>query len=113
VIVTIKRLITWWHIPGTTRLEWEAAANGLLSDHLRLHKQGRQTRRARGTILPVRLAGLADRLESRFPDRWQGTTGDAVSAEFRGRGVPSAVVKMSGVAARGCRAADVEKAREA
>ena len=59
VIVTIKRLITWWHIPGQTKLEWEAAAAGLLSDHLRLHRQGRETRRARGTILALCLAALA------------------------------------------------------
>ena len=49
VIVTIRRLIAWWHIPGTTRLEWQAAADGLLNDHLRLHRQGRETRKARGT----------------------------------------------------------------
>ena len=59
VIITIKRLISWWHIPGTTKLEWEAAANGLLNEHLRLHKQGKETRRARGTILALCLAGLA------------------------------------------------------
>jgi S-DNA-T family DNA segregation ATPase FtsK/SpoIIIE len=59
VIVTSKRLILWWHIPGTTRLEWEAAANGLLNEHLRLHKAGKETRRARGTILALCLAGLA------------------------------------------------------
>jgi DNA segregation ATPase FtsK/SpoIIIE, S-DNA-T family len=59
VVVTGKRLIVWWHIPGQTRLEWEAAANGLLSDHLRLHRQGRETRRARGTILALCMAGLA------------------------------------------------------
>ena len=52
-------LIAWWHIPGTTKLEWDAAANGLLNDHLRLHKQGRETRQARGTILALCLAGLA------------------------------------------------------
>ena len=59
VVVTIKRLISWWHIPGTTRLEWEAAANGLLNDHQRLHRAGKETRRARGTILALCLAGLA------------------------------------------------------
>jgi S-DNA-T family DNA segregation ATPase FtsK/SpoIIIE len=59
VIVTIKRLISWWHIPGTTRLEWQAAADGLLNDHLRLHRAGKETRRARGTILALCLAGLA------------------------------------------------------
>ncbi len=59
VIVTSKRLISWRHIPGTTRLEWEAAANGLLNEHLRLHKAGKETRRARGTILALCLAGLA------------------------------------------------------
>jgi hypothetical protein len=26
VVVVIRRLIAWWHIPGTTRLEWDAAA---------------------------------------------------------------------------------------
>jgi len=59
VIVTIKSVITWWHIPGQTRLEWEAAANGLISDHLRLHQAGRKTRTARGTILALVLAALA------------------------------------------------------
>jgi DNA segregation ATPase FtsK/SpoIIIE, S-DNA-T family len=59
VLAVGGRLIAWWHIPGTTRLEWDAAANGLLHDHLRLHKQGRETRKARGTILAVCLAALA------------------------------------------------------
>jgi S-DNA-T family DNA segregation ATPase FtsK/SpoIIIE len=59
VIVTLKRLIRWWHIPGASRLEWDAAANGLITDHLRLHKQGRETRKARGTILALALAGVA------------------------------------------------------
>ncbi|MGH3218959.1 MAG: cell division protein FtsK [Streptosporangiaceae bacterium] len=58
-VVTLKRLVTWWHIPGATRLEWEAAASGLIGDHLRLHRQGRETRRARGTILALCLAALA------------------------------------------------------
>jgi DNA segregation ATPase FtsK/SpoIIIE, S-DNA-T family len=59
IIVTVKRLIAWWHIPGTTKLEYGAAADGLLNEHLRLHKQGRETRKARGTILALCLAGLA------------------------------------------------------
>ena len=59
VIVTARRLISWWHIPGTTKLEWEAAANGLLNDHLRIHKAGKETRKARGTILALCLAVLA------------------------------------------------------
>ena len=59
VVVTIRRLISWWHIPGTTRLEWDAAANGLLTQHLQLHRAGKETRRARGTILALCLAGLA------------------------------------------------------
>jgi DNA segregation ATPase FtsK/SpoIIIE, S-DNA-T family len=59
VVATVRRLIGWWHIPGTTRLEWDAAANGSINDHLRLHKQGRETRKARGTILALCLAGLA------------------------------------------------------
>jgi S-DNA-T family DNA segregation ATPase FtsK/SpoIIIE len=59
VIVTLRRLISWWHIPGTTKLEWEAAAAGLLTEHMRLNKQGREVRKARGTILALCLAGLA------------------------------------------------------
>jgi hypothetical protein len=59
VVVTITRLISWWHIPGTTRLEWQAAADGLIHEHLRLNKQGREVRKARGTILALCLAGLA------------------------------------------------------
>ncbi len=59
VIVVIRRLIAWWHIPGQSRLEWQAAADGLLNDHLRLHKAGKETRKQRGTILALCLAGLA------------------------------------------------------
>ena len=58
VVTIIRRLIAWWHIPGTTALEYQAAADGLLSEHLRLHKQGRETRKARGLILALCLAGL-------------------------------------------------------
>ena len=58
VVVTLKRLITWWHIPGTGELERKAAADGLIHDHLRIHKQSRETRRARGTILALCLAAL-------------------------------------------------------
>ena len=58
VAVAVRRLVAWWHIPGTTRLEWDAAANGQLHEHLRLHKQGRETRKARGIILALCLAGV-------------------------------------------------------
>ena len=69
VIVTIKRLIAWWHIPGTTRLEWEAAANGLLNGHLRLHRAGKETRRARGTILALCLAAAVVAM-ARYAPAW-------------------------------------------
>ncbi len=55
-------------------------------------------------------AELAARIATRFPERWQDTTGDAVSAELRSRGVPSVLVKAEGRSARGCRGGDVEKA---
>jgi len=58
VIVTIRRLIAWWHIPGTSALEYKAAADGLLNDHIRLHKEGKKTRSQRGTILALCLAAL-------------------------------------------------------
>ena len=41
---------------GHARLERQAAADGLLSDHLRIHKAAREIRTARGLILAVRLA---------------------------------------------------------
>src|SRR5262249_59203454 len=50
---------TGGHTRGTPRLEGQAAADGLLNDHLRLPRQGRETRRARGTILALCLAALA------------------------------------------------------
>ena len=58
VVTTVRRLIAWWHIPGTTALEYKAAADGLLNDHIRLHKEGKATRKQRGTILALCLAGL-------------------------------------------------------
>jgi S-DNA-T family DNA segregation ATPase FtsK/SpoIIIE len=72
VVTVLGRLIAWWHIPGTTRLEWHAAADGLLNDHLRLHRQGRETRRARGTILAECLVVLAAAIVAmaRFVPRW-------------------------------------------
>lgn len=56
VLVTGRKVTSWWHIPGTTHLEYQAAADGLLNEHLRLHKQGRETRTARGTIIVLVLA---------------------------------------------------------
>jgi S-DNA-T family DNA segregation ATPase FtsK/SpoIIIE len=48
---TVGLLLAWWHVPDLTRLERQAAADGLLSDHLRIHKAGREVRTARGLIL--------------------------------------------------------------
>ncbi|HEV8274888.1 MAG TPA: cell division protein FtsK, partial [Streptosporangiaceae bacterium] len=48
---TVGLLLAWWHVPDLTRLERQAAADGLLSDHLRIHKAGRDVRTARGLIL--------------------------------------------------------------
>jgi DNA segregation ATPase FtsK/SpoIIIE, S-DNA-T family len=48
---TVAMLVAWWHVPDLTRLERQAAADGLLSDHLRIHKAGKDTRTARGLIL--------------------------------------------------------------
>jgi hypothetical protein len=108
-----------------------------LPDTERVAKRARQLREAAGTLSGVALSEddstpqrdvladvleafgadkglhwgeLAARLEQRFPERWQDTTGDAVSAELRARGVPSVLVKAEGRSARGCRAGDVEKA---
>jgi S-DNA-T family DNA segregation ATPase FtsK/SpoIIIE len=58
VVTVLRRVIAWWHIPGTGALERQAAADGLINDHLRLHKQARETRKARGTILALCLAAV-------------------------------------------------------
>jgi DNA segregation ATPase FtsK/SpoIIIE, S-DNA-T family len=51
VVRTAGKLLAWWHVPDLTSLERQAAADGLLSDHLRIHKAGKDTRTARGLIL--------------------------------------------------------------
>jgi DNA segregation ATPase FtsK/SpoIIIE, S-DNA-T family len=48
---TLAALLAWWHVPDLHKLERQAAADGLLSDHLRIHKAGKETRTARGYIL--------------------------------------------------------------
>ena len=48
---TVSLLLAWWHVPDMHRLERQAAEDGLLSDHLRIHKAGKETRTARGLIL--------------------------------------------------------------
>jgi DNA segregation ATPase FtsK/SpoIIIE, S-DNA-T family len=55
---TVAALLAWWHVPDLTRLERQAAADGLLSDHLRIHKAGRDVRTTRGFILAVGAAGV-------------------------------------------------------
>jgi DNA segregation ATPase FtsK/SpoIIIE, S-DNA-T family len=71
VITVCRKALAWWHIPGTGQLERQAAADGLINDHLRIHKQGRETRKARGTILALCLAAavVATIAELRFA-RW-------------------------------------------
>jgi DNA segregation ATPase FtsK/SpoIIIE, S-DNA-T family len=55
---TLAAILAWWHVPGMAKLERQAAADGLLSDHLRIHKAGKDTRTARGLILLGCAAGL-------------------------------------------------------
>ncbi len=51
IVRTAGKILAWWHVPGMASLERQAAADGLLSDHLRIHKAGKDTRTARGLIL--------------------------------------------------------------
>jgi S-DNA-T family DNA segregation ATPase FtsK/SpoIIIE len=51
---------------------------------------------------------LAARLADAFPDRWGGTSADAISAELRACGVPSVTVTAQGQRARGCRKDAIE-----
>jgi S-DNA-T family DNA segregation ATPase FtsK/SpoIIIE len=57
---------------------------------------------------------VAGRLAVRYPERWAGATADAVSAQCRDLGVPSAGVRFpstrEGRVLAGCRRADVEAA---
>jgi S-DNA-T family DNA segregation ATPase FtsK/SpoIIIE len=53
VFRTSGRLLSWWHVPDMHLLESQAAADGLIHEHLRLHKAGRETRKARGIILAI------------------------------------------------------------
>jgi hypothetical protein len=51
VVRTCGLLLAWWHVPDLHKLERQAAADALLSDHLRIHRAGRDVRTARGLIL--------------------------------------------------------------
>jgi S-DNA-T family DNA segregation ATPase FtsK/SpoIIIE len=55
ILRTGERLLAWWHVPDLHHLESQAAAEGLLHDHLRIHRQGRETRqrRCRGATAPA------------------------------------------------------------
>ena len=63
-----------------------------------------------GSEAGLQWPALADRLASRFADRWAGATGDSVSAECRDLGVPSVDVKAAGTVRKGCRRTDVQAA---
>jgi DNA segregation ATPase FtsK/SpoIIIE, S-DNA-T family len=52
---------------------------------------------------------LARQLTARWPDRWAGATGESVSAECRGLGVPSEQVKVGGVNRMGVKRATAER----
>ncbi len=55
-------------------------------------------------------AAAAERLAEAFPARWDGVTGESLSAHCRALRVPSVNVSMSGTVRKGCRRADVERA---
>jgi S-DNA-T family DNA segregation ATPase FtsK/SpoIIIE len=54
---------------------------------------------------------VAERLGRAFPERWEDTAADVISAQCRFLGVPSVDVKRSGRSAKGCRRDDVERSR--
>jgi S-DNA-T family DNA segregation ATPase FtsK/SpoIIIE len=56
---------------------------------------------------------IAARLAAQLPQRWDGVTADAVSADMRAAGVAGGQVKVRGVNRQGCRRADVQAAMEA
>ena len=63
-----------------------------------------------GSDAGLQWADAASRLASRYPARWDGASGDAVSAECRALGVASVTVRAGGETAKGCRRGDVESA---
>ena len=51
---TLAALLAWWHVPDLHKLERQAAEDGLLSDHLRIHKAG-QGDEHRAGVHPARV----------------------------------------------------------
>ncbi|WP_250283866.1 cell division protein FtsK [Frankia sp. CiP1_Cm_nod2] len=58
----------------------------------------------------VHWADLAARLANRFPEHYADVTADAISAQLRDLGVPSANVRAGGMVRRGARATDITAA---
>jgi DNA segregation ATPase FtsK/SpoIIIE, S-DNA-T family len=58
-------------------------------------------------------AELAGRLAQRWPDRYEGLTADAISAQLRDAKVPTVTVSMGGQKAKGARKTDIEAAAAA
>ncbi len=48
---TLGRIIAWWHATDLYQLEHQAAADGLLTEHLRIHKRAGRPAPRGGTIL--------------------------------------------------------------
>ena len=69
---TAGRILRWWHATDLYQLERQAAADGLLTDHLRIHRQGRETRTARGIMvgLSTAVAVFLLLVASRFAPWW-------------------------------------------
>lgn len=61
-----------------------------------------------GTDTGLHWTVLAGRLAQRWPDRWAGVTGDALSAQMRPLGVRSVQVNRGGQNLQGCRRATLE-----
>jgi hypothetical protein len=52
VVRTSGALLAWWHVPDLHKLQRRAAADGLLSDHLRIHKAGKKPAPPAGSSSP-------------------------------------------------------------
>ena len=59
VLRIIGRLIRWWHLTEQHGLRSEAAAAGDSREWIKLHKEGKETRRVRGIILALLAAAVA------------------------------------------------------
>lgn len=85
---------------GTSVITCDADAANILDEALAVM----------GTARGTQWAPLAERLASRFPQRWEGANAEAVSARYRALGIRSVDVRAGGSVRKGCHRAAIQQA---